>query len=131
MKKNETQLVVRKDDYDVIVSFLKTAQVKSAFDRKNAEELQAELKRARVVDKDEFPDDVVRINSRVRIKEENNENVMEVMLVTPDKADIREKKISIMAPVAAALIGFRKGQKVKWQVPSGQKTFLIMDVENA
>jgi regulator of nucleoside diphosphate kinase len=131
MKKNETQLVVRRDDYDVIVSFLKTAQVKSAFDRKTAEELHAELKRAKLVEKEEFPDDVVRINSRVRIKEENKDNVMEVMLVTPDKADIREKKISIMAPVATALIGFRKGQKVKWQVPSGQKTFLIMDVVNA
>jgi regulator of nucleoside diphosphate kinase len=131
MKKNQTQqLVVTKDDYDVIVSCLKETRLKSAFDRKNVEELQAELKKARVVAKEEFPEDVVRINSRVKIKEENKDSVMEVMLVTPEKADIKEKKISIMAPVAAALIGFRKGQKVKWQVPAGTKTFLILDVDN-
>ena len=131
MKKNQTQqLVVTKDDYDVIVSCLKETRLKSAFDRKNVEELQAELKKALVVAKEEFPEDVVRINSRVKIKEENKDSIMEVVLVTPEKADIKEKKISIMAPVATALIGFRKGQKVKWKVPAGTKTFLIVDVDN-
>jgi len=28
------------------------------------------------------------------------------------------------------LIGFRQGQKVKWQVPAGQRTFTIMEVIN-
>jgi regulator of nucleoside diphosphate kinase len=35
-----------------------------------------------------------------------------------------------MAPIGMALIGFRKGQKVKWQVPAGKKTFTIVDVIN-
>ena len=55
---------------------------------------------------------------------------MELMLVTPDKADIKEKRISVMAPIGTALIGFRKGQKVKWQVPAGKKTFTILEVIN-
>jgi regulator of nucleoside diphosphate kinase len=55
---------------------------------------------------------------------------MELMLVTPDKADIKERKISIMAPIGTALIGFRQGQKVNWQVPAGKKTFTIMEVIN-
>ncbi|MBD0376737.1 MAG: GreA/GreB family elongation factor, partial [Flavisolibacter sp.] len=29
-----------------------------------------------------------------------------------------------------ALIGFRQGQKVKWQVPAGKKTFTILEVTN-
>jgi len=55
---------------------------------------------------------------------------MELMIVTPDKADIKKRQISIMAPLGTALIGFRQGQKVKWQVPSGKKTFTIMEVIN-
>jgi regulator of nucleoside diphosphate kinase len=55
---------------------------------------------------------------------------MELMIVTPDKADIKKRKISIMAPLGTALIGFRQGQKVNWQVPSGKKTFTIMEVIN-
>jgi regulator of nucleoside diphosphate kinase len=35
-----------------------------------------------------------------------------------------------MVRIASALIRFRQGQKVKWQVPSGKKTFTIMEVVN-
>ncbi len=55
---------------------------------------------------------------------------MEFMLVTPDKADIKDKKISVMAPIGTALIGFREGQQVKWRVPAGHKTFTIVEVIN-
>jgi len=55
---------------------------------------------------------------------------MELMIVTPDRANIKEKKISIMAPIGTALIGFRQGQKVKWKVPSGNKMFTILEVSN-
>ena len=80
--------------------------------------------------KDAFHLDVVRLNSTVSIKAEGKEEIIEIMLVTPDKANIKEKKISIMAPIGAALIGFRQGQKVKWQVPGGKKTFTIVKVTN-
>jgi regulator of nucleoside diphosphate kinase len=130
MQKTKTGLVLRKDDYDILISCLRNGYYKNAFDRQNAEELEAELKRAKLVSKEKFPDDVVGLNSKVKIMEEQNEKVMELMLVTPDKADIKERKISVMAPIGSALIGFRKGQKVKWQVPSGKKTFTIMEVTN-
>jgi regulator of nucleoside diphosphate kinase len=35
-----------------------------------------------------------------------------------------------MSPVGTALIGFRKGQQVKWQVPFGKRTFTILEVIN-
>jgi len=61
---------------------------------------------------------------------EDQDDLMELMLVTPDKADIKKRKISIMAPIGAALIGFRQGEKVKWSVPGGKKTFTIVEVIN-
>ena len=130
MQKINSQLVLRKDDYKLLISYLNGGYSKVAFDRRNAEGLQAELKRAKLVNKDDFPEDVVRLNSKVRIKAEDKDEVMELMLVTPDKADIKEKRISIMAPIGTALIGFRQGQKVKWQVPAGKRTFTILEVIN-
>jgi regulator of nucleoside diphosphate kinase len=130
MQKRKKGLVLRKDDYEILISYLRGAQSSSAFDRQNMEELQEELKFAKLVNKENFPDDVVRLNSRVKIKEENKDKVMELMLVLPDKADIKEKRISIMAPIGTALIGFKQGQQVNWQVPSGNKTFTIMEVVN-
>jgi regulator of nucleoside diphosphate kinase len=113
-----------------LISYLNGLYGKSAFDRQNAEELKIELKKAKLVNKSDFPLDVVRLNSTVRIKTEENDKIMELMLVTPDKADIKQRKISIMAPIGTALIGFKQGQKVKWQVPAGKKTFTIMEVIN-
>ncbi|HRE49861.1 MAG TPA: nucleoside diphosphate kinase regulator [Flavitalea sp.] len=130
MQKIKKELVLRKDDYNIILSYLKGSQNKSAFDRRNAEELELELKKARLVSPHKFPADVVGLNSKVKIKEENKGNVMELMLVTPDMADIKEKKVSVMAPIGAALIGFRKGQSVNWKMPAGEKTFTILEVEN-
>ena len=130
MHKINKQLVLLKDDYSLLTSYLKGSYGKTAFDRKNAKDLQSELKKAKLVNKDNFPLDVVRLNSTVRIKAEGKNEIMELMLVTPDKADIKERKISIMAPIGTALIGFRQGQQVKWQVPAGKKTFTILEVIN-
>ena len=130
MKKIKNNLVFRKDDYSLLVSYLNNARRQSTFDRRNAEELTAELKKATVVNKNDFPEDVVRLNSKVRIKAEGKSEEMELILVTPDKANIKEKRISIMAPIGTALIGFRQGQKVKWKVPAGNKTFMILEVSN-
>ena len=130
MEKVNNQLVIRKDDYRLLLSYLNGGFGKSAFDPLNAEGLKTELKNARLVNKDDFPFDVVRLNSVVKIKAEDKDEIMELTLVTPDKANIKEKRISVMAPIGTALIGFRKGQKVKWQVPAGKRTFTILEVVN-
>jgi len=130
MRKLNSQLVLRKDDYNLLLSCLNGGFGKSAFDRRNAEGLQAELKKAKLVNKNDFPLDVVRLNSRVTIKADDKEEIMEFKLVTPDKANIKENRVSVMAPVGTALIGFRKGQRVKWQVPAGKRTFTILEVIN-
>ena len=121
MQQSKNSLVLRRDDYEIILSYLRSSSQKHYFDRKNAEELKLELKKAKLVGPEKFPVDVVRLNSKVKVQEDQNNSIMEFTLVTPDKADIKERKISVMAPIGAALIGFRQGQKVKWQVPSGKK----------
>jgi regulator of nucleoside diphosphate kinase len=130
MKKTKEQLILRKDDYELLVNYLKGNINSNSFDKHNAEELSTELKKAKLVNDNQFPEDVVGLNSKVTIKDESEDKTMAVTLVKPDMSDIKEKKISIMSPIGTALIGFRKGQKVKWKVPAGMKTFLIVDVDN-
>ncbi|MEO6315542.1 MAG: nucleoside diphosphate kinase regulator [Chitinophagaceae bacterium] len=130
MQKLSNQLLLTKDDYKVLTSYLHARWGKTVVDRKNAEDLQAELEKAKIVDKEKFPTDVVRLNSKVTIKAEDKNETIELTLVTPDKANIKEKKISVLAPIGTALLGFREGNKIKWQVPAGKKTFTILQVTN-
>ncbi|MDQ3278655.1 MAG: GreA/GreB family elongation factor [Bacteroidota bacterium] len=130
MQETTTQLTLSKSDYEIIMLSLKSSQWKMTCNPHDTEELEAELKKARVVGNDELPEDVVCLNSQVTIKDEKGGKLMEFMLVTPEKADIKQRKISIMSPVGVALIGYSKGERVSWQVPAGKKTFTILDVRH-
>lgn len=123
-------LILTKDDHALLLSYLKAWWQNKTVDKRYAEELQKELKKAKIVNTVDVPADVVRLNSKVIIKTAGKDETMELTLVTPEQANIKERKISIMAPIGTALIGFRKGQKVKWNVPAGKKTFTILDVIN-
>jgi regulator of nucleoside diphosphate kinase len=130
MERTKKRLVLTKEDYKIIMHYINTGLAKLTFNRKDAEALESELKKAKLVNNDQLPQDIVRLNSTVIIKEEKENKMMELTVVTPDKADIRQRLISIMSPVGTALIGFRKGERVKWKVPAGNKTFTILDVQN-
>jgi regulator of nucleoside diphosphate kinase len=130
MQKLKEQLLIARHDYDIIMTYLKKGLGRHSFNRQDAEELQREINKAKLVNKDELPADVVCLNSSVIVKEEKENKVMELVVVTPEKADIKQRKISVLSPIGRALIGFRKGQKVKWKVPAGNKTFTILDVVN-
>lgn len=130
MQKINDQPVFTLDDYKLLTAYLNNWHGNTAVERRSVQELLDELKQAKLVDEDEFPADAVRLNSKVKIKAEGREDIMELVLVMPDKADMKAHKVSVVAPVGAALIGFRQGQQVSWQVPAGRKTFTILEVVN-
>jgi regulator of nucleoside diphosphate kinase len=130
MESRSNKIVVRKDDFEVMSSYIKGRSSSTGFNGEDAHGLLAELSRATIVDNSVFPKKVVRINSRVLVKEEVGGKLFELTVVTPEKADMKLRKVSFMAPIGVALIGFKEGDKVKWVVPSGEKVFLIVKVNN-
>lgn len=130
MKKTKSRLLLAKVDYEIIMSCVKRGMSTITFNKRDAEELEMELNNAKLVYSHELPQDVVRLNSTVTIKAEKENKIIELTVVTPEKANVKQRLISIMSPVGTALIGFRKGQQVNWKVPAGKKTFTIMDVQN-
>src|SRR5687768_14909306 len=114
MQKVKHQLVFREDDYEMLTACLNDAQRESAFGSHVTATLKADFKKGKLVSREDFPGDVVRLNSKVKVKDTGNNKVMELVLVMPDEADIKQRKISVMGPVGVALIGFREGQEVTW-----------------
>ncbi|HSS40368.1 MAG TPA: nucleoside diphosphate kinase regulator [Polyangia bacterium] len=78
-----------------------------------ADELLAEMERARVVAPDAVPADVVRMGSTVEFRAEDGVR-RRVTLVFPVDADISAGKVSIFTPVGVALIGLSAGQSIAW-----------------
>lgn len=79
--------------------------------------LARELDRASVSQEDSEPSRVVRMGSEVSYRDEKTGATRDVMLVYPHEADISCRKISILTPVGAALIGLSVGQEIEYQTP--------------
>lgn len=91
-----------------------------------AEELLAELERARVVDDGRIAADVVRMGSSLRFSSDLGEN-RNVTLVFPGEADIAEGKVSILTPIGVALIGLSEGQSIDWSARDGRTHRLTVE----
>jgi regulator of nucleoside diphosphate kinase len=78
-----------------------------------------ELKRAEIVASEEIPTDVITMNSFVRLKELTSASTMEITIVYPKDADLSHRKISVLAPVATAVLGCKVGDEVEWAVANG------------
>lgn len=131
MKKIKNNLILLKDDYDLLNMYIRSGMHISRRDMKNAEELKEELKKAVVMEKEHFPADVVRLNSKVKIEDKSTGRLFEFTLVLPEKANLGLGRISILAPLGTALIGYRESQEIEWVVPAGKKNFNILEVNNA
>jgi regulator of nucleoside diphosphate kinase len=90
--------------------------------------LAGELRRARVVPRSEIPRDVVTMNSTVRLRDLETGEEETYTLVYPADADIEENRLSVLAPVGTALLGYRAGDVVEWPVPAGVSRFRIEKV---
>lgn len=131
MENIKMQPVLSKEDYRVIMDNLNGGMDKHRCSRQEAEALVGELKRAKLVSTKRIDPSIVRLNSAITIYSQQDGKTMELVLVTPDKADIKQKKISVLSPIGAALIGYAKGDTISWSLPSGRKTFTIVDVSNS
>jgi regulator of nucleoside diphosphate kinase len=85
-----------------------------------AERLGAELDRAIVVDPARLRDDVVTIDSRVTFEDARSGVLREIVVVYPAAADASAGRISVLAPIGAALIGQRQGDEIEWPLPDGR-----------
>ena len=90
--------------------------------------LEGELERAEVVGSNDIPKDVVTMRSTVRLKDLDNGKEMVYTLVFPNEADVDEGKISVLAPVGTAMIGYRAGDVIEWEVPSGLRRLKVEEI---
>lgn len=81
--------------------------------------LKLELQRANVVNSEDIPDDVITMNSSVSLVDLGTGEEMRYTLVFPEEASLLDNKISVLAPIGTAILGYRVNDIVEWAVPGG------------
>lgn len=96
--------------------------------RETLQPLSAELERAEVLPAEVIPPSVVVMGSRVEIEDRASGEVDAYTLVYPEQADAAAGRLSILAPIGTAIIGFAEGDTFAWRTPGGTRQLLIRKV---
>ena len=91
--------------------------------------LKAKIDQARVLEPCHMPGDVVTMNSLVRVRDLETEEVESYTLVYPAFADITKNLLSILTPVGTSLLGHRQGDTVVGVALLGPARLRVEQVE--
>ena len=92
--------------------------------------LMKEIYRATVLPDEQVADDIIQLNSTFEVKDVKTNQILNFTLTVPKLANLAEKKLSIFTPLGAALIGFRQGMVIDWELPGGKKKLEILKVNS-
>ena len=90
--------------------------------------LEDTMANARVIDESKIDKGKVQILSKVTLLNHNNQKQMTYTIVAEHEANLREGKLAIGTPIAKALLGRKKGDRVDVEVPAGTIHFEILDI---
>lgn len=131
MKALKRKLILLKSDYELLLTYTFSKLNPMSGDNRNAEQLYEELKQAEIHENaQDLPADVVRVNSIVEVEELETQRLQQFKIVVPARASQAAGSLSVFAPLSIALMGYRCGQHVSWQMASGKKKFVIKNVVN-
>jgi len=91
-------------------------------------ELEATLKHVKLLDETDISTEVVRVGSKVTIKNMSTKDISLYQIVGSTESDPRNKKISDESPVGKTLLGHKKGEKVEVTVPDGVIKYQVVEI---
>lgn len=127
-RSNRRQIFITDFDMQRLEGLIESVGARPSRDRKYLEELAEELLIAEVVDPIDIPPDVITMNSKVCLQDLDSGEDLVYTLVFPGDADLESGRISVLAPVGTAMIGYRKGDRITWSVPGGLKRLKVKKI---
>lgn len=119
------KIYITEFDKNRLLELIKLVKQNGEQNKCSLRELEQELQRAKVVKPEKIPANVITMNSRVKIKNIDNDKESVYQVVFPNDVDIEDGKISVLAPIGTALLGYKVGDTITWKVPSGDKSFFV------
>ncbi len=115
-------------DKTMLLKFISREREFGGGDSEDLKSLQHEIERAHISAAKNIPEDVVTMHSRVQLRDMDGSEDVIYTLVYPAEADLSAGKISVLAPVGTAILGYRVGDIVEWNVPGGIVRYRIEKV---
>lgn len=104
---------------------------RAAHDLAHLRELRSELERAIIVSHDDIPPGVITMHSVATVVDITAGSRRDITLVYPHETQPAEGRISVLAPLGTALLGYREGDEVEWLMPGGIRRLRIEKVRSS
>lgn len=91
-------------------------------------EVENVISRADIIDVGKLNGDIVRFGATVKLLDEDSGENSCFQIVGSVESDLEKGKISLLCPLAKALIGKKRGDSVEVITPSGEKGYEILEV---
>lgn len=105
------------------------AKEKQTLSMARLKELRERVRSAEVVTPRDFPEDIVTLLKRVKIKDADSGEIEEYSIMCDGDTDLDNGIISYTAPLAAALIGAKKGDVVEAELPGDNRHLEILEFD--
>jgi len=119
-------IYITEPDYNRLSALIEKTREGNGVDRQYLNKLEAELDRAEIVDAKDIPANVITMRSTVRLKDLVSGDENTYSLVFPTEADFSQGKISVLAPLGTAMLGYRVGDEFVWHVPHGLRRLKVI-----
>ena len=107
------------------------AKEKQGFVEARIRHIEGRLADARVIDVTTLkPTGKVVFGATVTLSDCDSEGTLRYQIVGEDESDVARNKLSIMSPIARALIGKAEGDEVSVATPNGERGYIIDRVEH-
>ncbi len=91
-------------------------------------QLKTTASQARIINENEVDTSKVQLLTKVKLKNLNDNSIMEYTIVPDLDANFKERKISINAPIAQGLVGKKIGEIAEIEVPIGKLRLEILEI---
>lgn len=122
---SEKTIHITELDRQRLIDLIMDAQSKGYHGSIYREKLRGELDRAEIVLPQEIPADVITMNSKVALMDLDTQEEEIYTLVYPENADMAEGKVSVLAPIGTAMLGYRVNDVFEWEVPAGRRRLKV------
>jgi transcription elongation factor GreA len=105
------------------------ARERQSFIEGRVAELEDKIRRAEVIDVSKLTGKAVKFGATVVLVDEDTDEKVTYLIVGAEESDITKGKLSIISPLARALIGKEVGDTVEVSTPRGSKVYEIVKVK--
>lgn len=113
--------VLSESDVAQLESLLETVRTAPSNDTACVTALEDAIATAEIRDPNAMPANVVRMNSQVYVVDLDTGEETTYTLVLPQHEDFERHRLSVLAPIGAALLGRKAGQVVTPMTPNGRR----------